>query len=97
MSNEIDKKLFKRIFRHTVETSANKLTNRTNKEENEIIVKNINGNKEKLYKQKRGDYVIQPSKRHIDSLTFLLKNILQIGQKKFLLLVKLKIQFLGHT
>ena len=29
--------------------------------------------------------------------TFLLKDILQIGQKKFLLLVKLKMQFLGHT
>ena len=29
--------------------------------------------------------------------TFLLKDILEIGQKKFLLLVKLKIQFLGHT
>ena len=28
---------------------------------------------------------------------FLLTDILQIGQKKFLLLVKLKIQFLGHT
>ena len=28
--------------------------------------------------------------------TFLLKDMLQIGQKKFLLLVKLKIQFLGH-
>ena len=28
--------------------------------------------------------------------TFLLKHILQIGQKKFLLLVKLKIQFRGH-
>ena len=27
--------------------------------------------------------------------TFLLKNILKIGQKKFLLLIKLKIQFLG--
>ena len=27
--------------------------------------------------------------------TFLLKDMLQIGQKKFLLLVKLKIQFLG--
>ena len=27
--------------------------------------------------------------------SFLLKDILQIGQKKFLLLVKLKIQFLG--
>ena len=29
--------------------------------------------------------------------TFLLKDILQIGEKKFLLLVKLKMQFLGHT
>ena len=29
--------------------------------------------------------------------TFLLKDILQIGQKKFLLLVRLRIQFLGHT
>ena len=29
--------------------------------------------------------------------TFLLKDILQIGQKEFLLLVKLKIQFVGHT
>ena len=29
--------------------------------------------------------------------TFLLTDILQIGQKKFLLLVKLKIKFLGHT
>ena len=28
--------------------------------------------------------------------TFLLKDILQIAQNKFLLLVKLKIQFLGH-
>ena len=27
--------------------------------------------------------------------TFLLKDLLQIGQKKFLLLMKLKIQFLG--
>ena len=29
--------------------------------------------------------------------TFLLKDMLQIGRKKFLLLVKLKMQFLGHT
>ena len=29
--------------------------------------------------------------------SFLLKDILQIGQKKFLLLVKLKIQFLGRS
>ena len=41
MSNIIDKKLFKQIFGHTFETLANKLINATNKEENQIIVKNI--------------------------------------------------------
>ena len=29
--------------------------------------------------------------------TFLLKDMLQISQKKFLLLIKLKIQLLGHV
>ena len=65
MSNEIDKKLFKQIFGHTLETLANKLINTKNKEENQIIVKNINKNKEKLYKQNETDpfhdWVIQPS------------------------------------
>ena len=41
LSNIIDKKLFKQIFGHTFETLANKLINTTNKEENQIIVKNI--------------------------------------------------------
>ena len=49
LSNIIDKKLFKQIFGHTFETLANKLINTTNKEENKIIVNNINENKEKLY------------------------------------------------
>ena len=49
LSNIIDKKIFKRIFGHTFETLANKLINTTNKEENKIIVNNINENKEKLY------------------------------------------------
>ena len=65
MSNEIDKKLFKQIFGHTLETLANKLINTKNKEENQIIVKNINKNKEKLYKQNETDpfhdWVIQSS------------------------------------
>ena len=47
MSNIIDKKLFKQIFGHTFETLANKLINTTNKEENQIIVKNIDKNKDK--------------------------------------------------
>ena len=44
LSNIIDKKLFKQIFGHTFETLANKLINITNKEENQIIVNNINKN-----------------------------------------------------
>ena len=47
LSNIIDKKLFKTIFGHTLETPASKLINTTNKEENQIIVKNINANKKK--------------------------------------------------
>ena len=70
MSNKIDKKLFKQIFGHTLETLANKLINTTNKEENQIIVKNINKNKEKLYEQDETDpfhdWVIQPNSRRID-------------------------------
>ena len=51
MSNEIDKKLFEEIFGHILETLANKLINTTNKEENQIIVKNIEKNKDKLFKE----------------------------------------------
>ena len=42
MSNEIEEKLFKKIFGHTSETLANKLINTKSKEENQIIVKNVN-------------------------------------------------------
>ena len=68
LSNEIDEKLFKQIFGHKFETLANKLINTTNKEENQIIVKNINENKQKLYEEDEtsNDYVIQPDKRRVD-------------------------------
>ena len=70
LSNIIDEKLFKQIFGHTFETLANKLINTTNKEENQIIVHNINENKEKLYEEDEMiasyDYVIQPSDRRIN-------------------------------
>ena len=70
LSNEIDEKLFEQIFGHKFETLANKLINTTNKEENQIIVKNINKNKEKLCKQDETDpfhdWVIQPNSRRID-------------------------------
>ena len=41
LSNEIDEDLFEQIFDHKFETLANKLINTTDKEENQIIVKNI--------------------------------------------------------
>ena len=62
LSNEIDEKLFEQIFGHTLIKLADKLINTTNKEENQIIVNNINKNKEKLYEKDETSYgyVIQP-------------------------------------
>ena len=63
MSNEIDKKLFEQIFGHTLIKLADKLINTTNKEENQIIVKNINANKIKLDEREKMmpyNWVIQP-------------------------------------
>ena len=65
LSNIIDKKIFKRILGHAFEILANKLVNTTNKEENQIMVNNINKNKVKLYEEDETsasyDYVIKPS------------------------------------
>ena len=67
MSNEIDKKLFEQIFCDTLIKLADKLINTTDKEENQIIVKNIEKNKDKLFKQDEFyDWVIQPSDQHIN-------------------------------
>ena len=63
LSNIVDEKLLKQILGHKFETLANKLINTTNKEENQIIVNNIEKNKDKLYEEEETsyDYVIQPS------------------------------------
>ena len=44
LSNIIDKKLFEQIFGHALIKLADKLINTTNKEENQIIVNNIETN-----------------------------------------------------
>ena len=63
MSNEIDKKLFEQIFGHTLIKLADKLINTTNKEENQIIVKNIEKNEDKLCEMdKYYNFLIQPQK-----------------------------------
>ena len=68
MSNEIDKKWFEQIFSHILETLANKLINTTNKEQNQIIVNNINKNKYKLHEMTGhfNEWVIQLSDRRIN-------------------------------
>ena len=69
MSNIIEEMLFKQIFGHTFETLANKLINTTNKEENQIIVNNINKNKNKLYeKDDFRDWAIQSNDQRINSI-----------------------------
>ena len=69
MSNEIDEKLFKQIFGHTLIKLADQLINKTDKEENQIIVKNIEKCKDKLLEiDGFNDWVIQPNSQRIDLL-----------------------------
>ena len=67
LSNIIDKKLFEQIFDHALIKLAEKLINITNKKENQIIVKNIDKNKDKFLEMDDfNDWVIQPSDRRIN-------------------------------
>ena len=66
ISNEVDEKLFEQIFGHTLIKLADKLINTIDKEENQKIVKNIEKNKGKLFKEKEirpYNFVIQPQQR----------------------------------
>ena len=67
MSNVIDKKLFEQIFGHKFETLTNKRINTTSKEENQIIVNNIEINKDKLFELDLFyNYLVQPSSGRVD-------------------------------
>ena len=67
MLNIIDKKLFEQMFGHTLIKLAYKLINTANKEENQIIIKNINKNNNKLLEMDDfNDWLIQPSDRRIN-------------------------------
>ena len=52
MSNEIDEKLFEQIFGQTFIKLADKLINTINKEENQIIVKNIEKKQRYTFRKK---------------------------------------------
>ena len=73
----INKKLFEQIFGDTLEALANTLINTTNKKENQIIVKNIEKNRDKLYEMDpfNNDWMIRPSDWRIhliDTVSFIL-------------------------
>ena len=58
--------LSEQILGHTLIKLVDKLINTRNKEKNQIIVKNIEKNKDKLLDMDHfNDWVIQPSDRHI--------------------------------
>ena len=75
--------LFGQIFGQAVETLANKLINTTNKEESQIIVRNIGKNKEKLQEEDKTDpfhdYVIQPTSQRVN-LNHAIKLILDFNK-----------------
>ena len=67
LSNIIDKKLFEQIFGHKFETLTNKRINTTSKEENQIIVNNIEINKDKLFElDPFYNCLVQPSSGRVD-------------------------------
>ena len=81
LSNEIDEKLFEQIFGHTLIKLADKLINTTNKEENQIIVKNIEKNKNKLFEMDEFyDFLIQPINQCIN-LKYIIDLILDFNEE----------------
>ena len=82
MSNDIDEKLFERIFGHKIIKLVDKLINTTDKKENQIIVENIEKNKDKLFEMKvySNEWLIQPNSQRIN-LIDTIKLILKFNEK----------------
>ena len=82
LSKDIGQKLFEQIFGHTLIKLADKLINTTNKEENQIIIKNMNKNKDKLFETTGhfNELMIQPSDQRIN-LTDAINCILDFNEE----------------
>ena len=69
MLKDIDEKLSEQIFDHTLIKLADKLINKTNKEENQIIVKNVEKNKKNFFETDLFyEWVIEPNSRRINKI-----------------------------
>ena len=67
--NDVDDNLFEEIFGVTSVKLADKLINTTSKEDNQMLVNEIEINRDKIFEQdKYGEFVIQPSYKRGDLL-----------------------------
>ena len=67
--NDVDDNLFKEIFGFTSVKLADKLINTTSKEENQMLINDIEINRDKIFEQdKYGKFVIQPPHKRTDLL-----------------------------
>ena len=67
--NDVDDNLFEEIFGLTSVNLADKLINTTSKEENQMLVNDIEINRDKIFKQDEyGKFVIQPAHKRGDLL-----------------------------
>ena len=67
--NDVDDNLFKEIFGFTSVKLADKLINTTSKEENQMLINDIEINRDKIFEQdKYGKFVIQPTHKRSDLL-----------------------------
>ena len=75
--NDVDDDLFKEIFGHTSVKLADKLINTTSKEENQMLINDIEINRDKIFEQdKFSKFVIQPTHKHgnlLDMVKIILK------------------------
>ena len=63
---DLDEKFFEEIFDHTFATLVNKLMNTRSKEENQMLINDIEENKDKIYEQEYSKFVIQPAHKRDD-------------------------------
>ena len=77
--NDLDEQLFEKIFGHTFAALVDKLINTIDKEENQIIIDDIENNSSKIIEQEYSQFVIQPAYKRGD-LQDAVKIILEINE-----------------
>ena len=64
--NDVDDNLFKEIFGFTSVKLADKLINTTRREENQMLINDVKTNRDKIFEQEYGKFVIQPAHKRTD-------------------------------